>query len=335
MGRFELVVELPCSGRLTYRRKLEKMFISDELAQDYSARAVLLTFPWVGIAMGTGGFFWEVLLLFAVFIVGRRKGGGTASIFLASGYLIALIVFGVMALNYLGFVPFAGLLGIFGWRKDWPARVTFFWSAVLAGVLGAAPTLVFMVQGFDANTATSMIDATVQQYQSSGLLEVMQQQGINERQIRDLLQQGIEIYALVIPSIAAIVSIVQFGIVFYIMRRWFKGKVEWVPFTHWRLPWYAVWGAVLGISSYLLGDQFSWPVIHGLGINLMVIYGALTLVLGVSAYLYLLQSPKIPRFLKWALILINFIYFMFSFVSLIMFGLFDLVLNFRRLPEES
>lgn len=311
------------------------MFISDELAQDYSARAVLLTFPWVGIAMGTWGFFWEVILLFSVFIVGRRRGVFTAAFFLAIGYIAALVVFRVTAINYLGFVPMAGLLGVYGWQKDWPARVTFFWSAALAGVLGAALTLVFVAQGLDANTAAVMIDAIVQQYKASGLLEVMQQQGINESQIRDLLQQGIQIYALVIPSVVAIVSIIEFGFVFYIMRRWFKGEVKWVPFTHWRLPWYAVWGAVLGIASYLLGDQFTWPVMRGLGINLMVVYGALTLVLGVSVYFYFLQSPRIPRFLKWALILVNFIYFMFSFVSIIMFGLFDLVMNFRRLPEES
>ena len=67
----------------------------------------------------------------------------------------------------------------------------------------------------------------------------------------------------------------------------------------------------------------------------MVIYAALTLVLGVSTFVYLLQSPKIPRFLKIALVLASFFYLFFSVVSLVMFGLFDLVFNFRRLPEET
>lgn len=311
------------------------MFISDEMAQDYLARTILLTFPGVGIAIGTWGFFWEVFLLFSVFIVGRRKGVFTAAFFLVIGYIAALVVFGASAFNYLGFVPLAGLLGIFGWQKGWPVRVSFFWSALMAAILGMGQTLPLVVQGFGADTISTMINTTVQQYQASGLLEIMKRQGINEAQIRDLLQQGIDIYALVIPSIAAIFAIIEFGFVFYLIRRWFKKEMEWIPFTHWRLPWYAVWGAVLGIASYLLGDQFSWPVIRGIGINLMVVYAALTLVLGISAYLYLLQSPRIPRILKWALILINFIYFMFSFVSLIIFGLFDLVLNFRHLPEES
>ncbi|AET70975.1 putative membrane protein (DUF2232) [Desulfosporosinus orientis DSM 765] len=311
------------------------MFISDELARDYLARVILLSLPGVGIAMGTWGFLWDVFLLFAVFIVGCRKGVIPAAIYMAGGYILALAVFGVTALNNLGFVPLAGLLGVFGWRKGWPLRVTFFWSAALAAVLGAAPMLAFAVQGLDTNAASTLINSTIQQYQASGLLELMQEQGITEAEIRDLLQQGIHIYTLVIPSLAALHAIVEFGFVFYVIRLWFRGKAERVPFTRWRLPWYAVWGAVLGIASYLVGDQFSWQILRGLGINLMVIYSALALVLGTSAYLYFLQSPRIPRLLKWALILINFIYFLFSFISLIIFGLFDLVLNFRRLPEES
>ena len=163
----------------------------------------------------------------------------------------------------------------------------------------------------------------------------MQEQGITEVQIRDLLQQGIHIYSLILPSFAALVALVEFGFVFYFVRIWFKHSEGRIPFTRWRLPWYAVWGAVLGLAFYLLGDQFSWTALRVLGINLMVVYAALTLVLGASMFVYLLQSPKIPRFLKIALVLASFFYLFFSIVSLVMFGLFDLVFNFRRLPEET
>lgn len=129
-------------------------------------------------------------------------------------------------------------------------------------------------------------------------------------------------------------ALVEFGLVFYFVRIWLKDEQR-IPFTRWRLPWYAVWGAVLGIAFYLLGDQFSWPNLRIVGINLMVVYAALTLVLGVSVFVFLLHSPKIPRFLKLAFIIASFIYLFFSIVSLIMFGLFDLLFNFRRLPEES
>ncbi len=306
------------------------MLLKDEEALNYLAGAILLSFPWLGMVLGTWGFVWEVLMLIAVFLVGRRRGLRRATLSLLIGYVAPLIVFGATAFNLMSLVPLAGLLGVLGWHKHWPVRVTFFWSAALATVLGTIPTLLFMAQGFSALTTSDLINTTVQQYQASGLLATMQQQGITEVQFRDLLQQG----TLILPSFAALAALVEFGFVFYFVRIWFNENEGRIPFARWRLPWYAVWGAVLGIAFYLLGDQFSWTVLRVLGINLMVVYGALTLVLGVSVFVYLLQSPRIPRLLKFALIISSFIYFFFSVVSLIMFGLFDLVFNFRRLPEE-
>jgi hypothetical protein len=301
------------------------MFLRDEVALYYLAGPILLTFPLIGIVWGTWGFIWEVLILLAVFLMGRQRGLPLTILFLLIGYGAPFVVYGVTAFGQMSFVPLAGLLGVLGLHKHWPVRVTFFWGAAFAAVIGA----------IRAKTASNMVNMKVQQYQDAGLLAAMQQQGITETQFRDLLEQIINLYALIVPSLAAIVALIEFGLVFYILRRLLKDDEGRIPFSRWRLPWYTVWGAILGITFYLLGDQFSWIVLRRLGINLMVVYGALTLVLGISLYLYLLQSPKIPRLLKWALIITSFLNIFFSFVSIIFFGLFDLVFNFRRLPEES
>ncbi len=311
------------------------MFLSDKTVVNYLAGALLLTFPLLGIAWGTWGFIWIVLMLLAVFLVGRQSGLPLVTIFLLMGYGAALIVYGVTAIAQMSFVPLAGLLGVLGWSKHWPVRVSFFWGAAVAAVLGTIPTLSFVSTGFDAQTANDMVNMMVKQYQDAGFMAAMQQQGITELQFRNVLEEVIHFYALIVPSLAAIAAFIEFGFVFYTMRLWFKDYEGRIPFSRWRLPWYAVWGAVIGITFYLLGDQFSWNVLRGLGINLMVVYGALTLVLGTSVFLYLLQSPKIPRFFKWALVVTSILYLYFSVVSIIMFGLFDLVFNFRRLPEES
>lgn len=311
------------------------MLLRDEDALNYLAGSILLAFPWLGLVLGTWGFIWVALMLLAVFLLGRRKGLPIATLFLVIGYVAPLLFFGATAFSLISFVPIAGLLGVLGWHKRWPVRVTFFWSAALAAVIGAIPTLPFMAQGFSTLDVSDLINRTVQQYQTSGILAMLQQQEITEVQVRDLLQQGIHIYSLILPSFAALIALVEFGFVFYFARSWFNEEAERIPLARWRLPWYAVWGAVLGIAFYLLGDQFNWTGFRTLGINLMVVYAALTLVLGVCLFVSLLQSSRMPRFLKYALIIASFINFFFSIVTLIMFGLFDLVFNFRRLPEES
>lgn len=310
------------------------MFLRDEEAIHYLAGAVLLTFPWLGISLGTWGVIWEMLMLLAVFMFGRRRGLLMTAVLVMIGCIAPMIFLGGSVLDQITFVPLAGLLGIYGWQRRWPVQVAFFWGAMAAAILGALPTLSFMTQGFDPKTVNDMINSAVQQYKASGLLAVIQQQGITEVQIRESLQQFIHFYALIIPSLSAIVAMAEYGLVFYAVRRWFKDEGR-ISFSRWRLPWYAVWGGILGIGFYLLGDQFSWPAVNGLGINLMVVYGVITFVLGVSVYLYILKSPSIPRVFKFTLVLTSFIYFFFSIVSIIMFGLFDLVFNFRRLPEET
>ncbi|WP_088227222.1 DUF2232 domain-containing protein [Desulfosporosinus sp. FKB] len=309
------------------------MYLRDEVASSYVAGAILLSFPLLGVVWGTWGFFWTVLILLAVFLVGLRKGLLIASALTLIGFIVPLVSIGLPALSQVSFVPLAGLLGVFGWQR-WPVRVTFFWSAALASTLGVIPALLFAGQGIDPKSVTEIINSMVQQYQASGLLAVMQQQGITEMQLRQLMQEGIQFYILILPGFVALSALLEYAFTFYFFRRWLNPKGR-IPFTHWRLPWYAVWGAVLGIAFYLLGDQYSWITLRALGINLMVIYGAVTLILGIAVYSYLLQSPKIPRFLKWILIVASLVYFFFSVSSIILFGLFDLVFNFRRLPEES
>ena len=309
------------------------MYLRDEAALSYVLGVILLAFPWLGVMWGIWGFFWTLIMLFAVFVVGLRRGMKWASVLSVIGYLAPLIGLGTSSLASMSLVPLAGLFAVYGWNR-WPGRITFFWSSVLASLLGTIPLFFSVGQGVDANSVSGLINAIMQQYQASGLVDAMQQEGITAAQLRQLIQQFIEFYVLIIPSLAVLGSLFEYSIVFYVLKRWLNPEGR-VPFSRWRLPWYAVWGAVLGIGFYLLGDQFSWLPLRGLGINLMVIFGAVALILGIAVYSYLLKSPRIPRLLKWILVLASIIYLFFSVASITLFGLFDLLFNFRRLPEET
>lgn len=312
------------------------MFLGDDKALDYLTLTGLLFLPIAATAWGLWGWLMEVLLLIAVFRVGKQRGPLFTGILLTCGYGFALLVFRWQGIEQMGFVPFAALLTIAGWQRLWPERVVFFWGLLLAGLLGAVPTVGYVFHSLQPQSLQGMVDSAWQMYQRSGLIAMFQQQGITEAQLRGLFQQLLPTYVLLVPGLAAVASFIEFGLVSIIAGRWFgNGAGHQVPFARWRLPWYAVWGAILALASYLLGDQFAWPVLRGFGINLMVVYAAFTFMIGVSIYIYFLQSPRVPRILKWILIIINLFNFLFSVVSLVLCGLFDLVLNFRRLPDSD
>jgi Predicted membrane protein (DUF2232). len=307
------------------------MYISDKKMLDYFTIPLILCLPWFCTAWSMWGWIWEVIIVLSVLWTGLRNGLKWVLILLIMGYGIAALSFGLPGLQQMGFVPWAGLVGIAGLNKDWPQRVTVFWSIVAAGLLGAIPTLWF--EGFSSQNQ-DLIDSMMLQYKNMGLLTGLQDQGITESEFRIMAEQILSFYGMIIPGLAAVSSILEFEVTYYFFVRWIvhSGQGQ-IPFSCWRLPWYAVWGSIAALGCYLLGEEFSWIVLRGLGINVLVVYMAVTLVIGISVYFFFLQSPKVPRLIKWVMISVNIFYFMISLISIILLGLFDLVFNFRRLSE--
>lgn len=309
------------------------MYWSDRRSLDFLATTVLLLFPIAGTAWQLWSWIWEIFILIAVFWCATRKGLISTAILLTTGYGVTALSFQLPGLLQMGFLPWAGLLTSLGWERKWPTRVNVFWSLVLVGCLGILPMLSFTREAMDPQVLQQIVNTTMQSYQASGMLTTAQQLGFTTEQMRSALEQMLPVYMSLIPSFAALMSFVEYGFGSYFATRFILRK-ERVNFSNWRLPWYAVWGAILALICYLSGDQFGWPLIKNIGLNLIVIYVPMTLVIGTAVYVHLLKSPKIPRFVKWGLLMINLFYFFFSLSALVMFGLFDLVFNFRKLPED-
>lgn len=312
------------------------MYWSDRKSLDFLAGVALVAFPPLGVAWGLWGWIWEILILLSVFWLGLRKGIVPTAFSLAVGYGLAALVFRWAGLEQMGYIPWAGLLTVAGWERHWPRRVTMFWSLAVTGLLAALPLVGFVRQGLDPAMLKEIVNTSIASYKSSGMLTTAHQLGVTEAQLQTGLVQMLPVYFSLIPSFAALAGFVEFGFAAYVAERFIRGgeRVK-VPFSQWRLPWYAIWGVILGLASYLLGDQFGWLSWKILGMNLMVIYALVALVLGIAVYGYVLKSAKVPRFVKWILLMINLFYFLFSLVALMMFGLFDVVFNFRKLPETD
>jgi uncharacterized protein YybS (DUF2232 family) len=72
-----------------------------------------------------------------------------------------------------------------------------------------------------------------------------------------------------------------------------------------------------------------------IGLNLMVLMAAISLIMGLSCLSYLFKHPKIPKLLVWAIVFAGVFFPYYVIIGLVFLGLFDLVLNIRRIPEKN
>lgn len=312
------------------------MYVSDQKTFNTLAVFVLVIGPWFGVSTQTWGWLLDIALLIALFSVGRRVGEQAlryGATFLLSGYGLALIFNGFSSLQYISFLPWAGLVTLWCIGKNVPQRALVFWSLVAAGVLGVMPTFVMLIQGIPQESIQSFVQAMMDQYRQAGMLETLKGQGVSENELQALFEQILKTVIMLIPGLAAITALARWGVVYFFFMRLFPiPGLQYRPFTEWRLPWYAVWGMNLAIASYLIGDQFQWLAIKSFGINLMLVYGVVALVLGSALFVTFLKKPWVSGFFRFIILFSSFLYIQITAMVLIIMGLLDLVLDFRHMP---
>lgn len=312
------------------------MYISDQKTTNTLAVLVLVIGPWLGVSMQIWGWLLDIALLIALLWVGRSVGGQAlrhGSVFLISGYGLALLFNGFGSIQYFSFLPWAGLVTLWGMRANIPQRVLVFWSLVAAGVMGVLPTVIMLFQGIPQESIQSFVQTMMEQYRQAGMLESLKSQGVSEFELQAFFEQIVNTLIALTPGLVAITAIASWGVVYYFFMRWISipGR-EYRPFTEWRLPWYAVWGMNLGIASYLIGDQLQWLAIKSIGLNLMLVYAVVALVLGSSLFVTFLKKPWVSGFFKFIILFSSFLYIQVTAMVLVIMGLLDLVLDFRHMP---
>ncbi len=106
-------------------------------------------------------------------------------------------------------------------------------------------------------------------------------------------------------------------------------------FTEWVVPWPFSYGFIAGLAGVLFYNQFTeWArFIHGLGLDLLIVFGLLYTIQGVSIVGYYLKNRKLSKptvvLLAIAAFLIQFIFQVLTWI-----GLFDTWFDFRRLDSK-
>lgn len=181
------------------------------------------------------------------------------------------------------------------------------------------------------------IDTTLELYREQGFFST--QYGFTEERARELLENTKRMLILLVPGILVIWALVTALINYlaahrFLMRLKVSGSA--LPaFREWRLPWWVIWGFIIGFASYLVGDRLANQTLLTIGMNIMLIYAPVFFTLGLAVIVF-----YIGRYfagLGFRIIAITFFIFFFRAVSiaLVITGILDLLFNYRHLPGNS
>lgn len=264
---------------------------------------------------------------------GLPAGLGAAAAFLAAwGFLTktpAVVLASAGAL-------LSGLVYGVGLRRAVPpGRIILLGAAAVAGgeVPWQLPVLAEAWNRWRAGMAEGAA-ATLDFYRNSGLLATVAGHGVDPEEFRVFLDKLATHFGRLFPAVVGW-ELLAAAALAYFLCRWLAGRrlalAALPPFWRWQIPWPFAWGFIGGLAAFLCGDWRGNDVLLTVGENVLVGYVPLLLVSGLAVAGYLYRYLALPPFVKAAGVLAALLYWPLGAAVVLLLGLFDPLLNFRRI----
>lgn len=300
----------------------------------------------VGIYLPFVRIFTDLIWTIPVVLVTVRHGVSTGLMtIIVAGLLIFSLSSPVEAVILI--IQFGGLALIYGYgfRKQLKPGLTLLMGA---GTAVISILLVFSISllifGVDilnfAEHLKASIEPTILLYEKLGFFEKYAAQGFNEQMAREMLKGFIQLISLVIPALIAIYGLTSAFLNYFVAQKILvKMKIPvpvLPPIIYWRLPWWTVYGFILGFGLKLAGAYFNNLSFATIGLNIMLIYWPVLFILGVAVLRWFMHKYLKGAFIYRLLLLLTVIlFFQYAIWVIASIGLADLLFNYRKLPGES
>ncbi|MEN6391482.1 MAG: DUF2232 domain-containing protein [Syntrophomonas sp.] len=186
-------------------------------------------------------------------------------------------------------------------------------------------------------------EEAINTYESTGMLEMYAKQGISKQDLQLTFKNLSRTVARHLPASYYLQGIVAVFFIllttsFLSLRRKIDRLIR-KPYLNEAMPWVLAWVVIAGLAFCLWGyDQKD--VYYYIGSNILVVMAPITCYYGLAAVIYKLgeMNPNSRRWLMVILIVLSAVFLPSAVIFLSLFGLFDSLLDFRKLRsrrEES
>jgi uncharacterized protein YybS (DUF2232 family) len=214
-----------------------------------------------------------------------------------------------------------------------------FWGAVILYILlvSIASRVNFFSQSLsNYNSYIDQLgsDPSISSYYSSLLAEGAQFDAILQQTL-DILRFIPYIVPGTLVVFFALAALLNYWGCYTFFRRYGIELKTLVLFRKWDLPWYYVWGIIAGLVSILIpwGGSTFGRVLDIIGYNLIIIFGVLYFVLGISVLWGIFERFKVSFFWRIAFLLFMGFFLVFMVFLLPLLGLVDIWANLRKLKR--
>ncbi len=281
-----------------------------------------------------------VLWSIPVILLAFRFDLRTASLSLVVALTLVGVTAGPVAGISLGLK--SGLTAlVFGYafKKGLPPGVTLLAGGFTAAIGTALSLLIaFLIMGGTSlgfGEIETMVDQVLSFYEETGLIKLMLTQGLTITEFRAQLVQMMTLVAALIPGSLVLGSLFGAGITYLLAREIFKRMGQTFKplpsFQTWQLPWWTVYGLIIGLALLLGGDYFGSGLFNTIGRNIIFIYLPILLLNGLAVAVYFYHHWTITPFIKVFLVIMFLINLPVIIPLVVLIGAFDPLFDYRKL----
>ena len=291
-----------------------------------------------------------ILGLFTTFIWAVPTAVLTARTGLGQGMLAAILSFAWLAFTVspawasMAALQFAGIglvLGFLLRKSNSSSRViiiTVVVSLLITGAIFSFPLLMGNTPGGFAAELQSNTGSIYDLWESMGLLDPLQEQGVSKEEIKESLQSAVDWIIRLLPAImvttAAATAFISFLAARTVLVKTGSGIADFPPFRRWYVPWHLSWAAILGLGLTLLGDYVGNKMLLALGENTVFLCIPVAFIIGLSMFIYFLGKVH-SGFFKACIVFASFFYLPLTALFLLVVGVFDPLFDFRKIHFKS
>lgn len=245
---------------------------------------------------------------------------------------------------FLFIIQFAGLGLVFCYYFSKKEK---FYKIIMVGtIVVAISTLItiilsFLILGMSltdfSTTFEETADSVIEIYERTGMIKVLQEQGLSMKEIREEILAMATTMGRLMPALMVTYGMTVAFISYFIIRKTLQKLnlpvTELPSFHHWQIPWYFVWGIILGLGLLLIADYIDWSIGKTIGMNIIYLYLPILFVQGLSVVVFFYKKWNINVLLKVLILVIIVVNVPLALMLLLILGLFDPLFNYRRLGQ--